>query len=773
MTGSLRAALLAATALWSSTTVRAQSGFPAAPSPPPDAPNILVVMTDDVGFAAASTFGGGIPTPNLDRLAAKGLVYNNFHTTAICSPTRAALLTGRTQHSVGFGTVADLARPEPGYNSIIPRSAGTVAQILSAAGYDTAMFGKHHNVATWQSGPMGPFDQWPSGLGFQYFYGFNAGWTDQFAPQLVENTRTIEPPAPGDGSEAGYVFERDMADRAIDWLQTQHSQNHGRPFLLYYAPGTAHAPLQAPTEWIARFKGKFDAGWDAYREATLARQKKRGIVPRDTKLAPMPEGTRPWSALSPDERKVAARYMEVYAAMLAYCDEQFGRVIDALRRSGEIDNTLIIFIEGDNGASGEGGPIGGFNYATRVSAAVQDGETAHALAHLDEIGGPRSLPIGPVGWASALNTPFPYYKLMASRLGGIRNGMVVSWPKRITARGLRSQFVDVTDVTPTIVEAAGIAPPRTLAGIEQRPFDGMSFAYSFTQARAPAASRTRYFEVFGNAGIYHDGWFLAEAVRTDPRMGAAFADPKAPWQLYDLSRDWSQTTDVAAKYPEKVAELKALWEAEARRNNVLPLQFSNLVSMLPGTRPEPLSEPGRHEFRPSSERLPEGVFPAINNRSWSIEAKLEMPASGAEGMLVTQGGRYSGWGLAVLGGKPTFLYRTNDRPEALVRVAAPRPLEPGPHDVTIAFTVDGPGFGKGGALALSIDGQEVAAGRIERTVPFKFSPEDATIGRDSGTPLTDGYRLPFAFTGRIEKVTIDLGPVQPMASPRGRPAGRE
>jgi len=759
-------ALLGTSALVAASFAQAEPGFPAPPSAPATAPNVLIVMTDDVGFGASSTFGGGIPTPNLDRLAANGLVYNNFHTTAICSPTRASLLTGRNHHAVGFGTVADLARPESGYNSIIPKSAGTVAQVLSAAGYDTAMFGKHHNVPTWQSGPMGPFDQWPTGLGFQYFYGFNAGWTDQFAPQLVENNRTVEPSACGDGTEAGYVFERDMADHAIDWLRTQHTQNPARPFLMYYAPGTAHAPLQAPAEWIARFKGKFDAGWDAYREATLARQKKLGLVPRDAKLAPMPDGTKPWSALSSDERKVAARYMEVYAAMLAYSDAQFGRLLDTLRSSGELDNTLIIFIQGDNGASGEGGSIGGVNYATRVSASAQGGETAHALAHLDEIGGPKSLPIAPVGWASALNSPFPYYKLTASRLGGIRNGMVISWPARLRQTGVRSQFADVTDVMPTILEAAGVRAPDSLAGVTQQPFDGVSFAYSFTQPKAPSQHRTQYFEVFGNAAIYHDGWLLAERVKVDPRFDAAMADPASPWQLYDLSRDWTQTIDVAADHPEKVAELKALWEAEAKRNNVLPLAFSNMASMLPGVRPEPLSEPGRHVLYPSSERLPEGVFPAINNRSWSITADVTVPASGAEGMLVTQGGRYSGWGLAMIGGKPTFLYRNNDRPEDLVRVAAPQTLEPGQHKITVTFTVDGPGFGKGGSLVLTVDGADAATGRLDRTVPFKFSPEDATIGRDAGTPLTDDYRLPFNFTGKLESVTFDLGPVQPMAANR-------
>jgi len=750
-----------------SAAVRAEpAGFPAVATPPPGAPNVLVVMTDDVGFAASSAFGGGIPTPAIERLAADGLVYANFHTTAICSPTRAALLTGRNHHAVGFGTVADLARRDAGYTSVIPKSAGTIAQLLSAAGYDTAMFGKNHNVPTWQSGPMGPFDQWATGLGFGYFYGFNGGLTDQFHPQLVENERTIDPPAAGDGSEAGYIFERDIADHAIDWLRTQHSQNPGRPFLLYYAPGTAHAPLQAPAEWIARFKGKFDAGWDVYREAALKRQKRMGLVPRATKLAPMPDGTRPWSALSPDERKLAARYMEVYAAMLANHDAQVGRILDTLEQAGELDNTLVIYISGDNGASGEGGSAGGLNYATRVSAAGASGELAHALAHFDKIGGPESSPIGPVGWASAMNTPFPYYKLVASRLGGTTNGMVVSWPARIAARGVRNQFTHVTDLAPTILEAARISPPASVNGVAQQPFDGVSFAFSFNAPDAPARHRTQYFEVFGNAAIYHDGWLLSEAVKVDPRLDAAMPDPAAPWQLYDLNRDWSQTTDVATAHPERVSELKALWEAEAARNRVLPLMYSNLASMLPGTRPEPLSEPGRHVLYPSSQRLPEGVFPAINNRDWTIEAEIEVPAGGAEGMLVTQGGRFSGWGFALIGSRPTFWYRNSDRDEELMRVAAPRALSPGKHVVSVRFTVDGPGFGKGGVLTLAVDGAQQATGRLSRTIPFKFSPEEATLGHDTGTALTGEYAVPFAFTGLLRQVTFDLGPVRPMVPPK-------
>jgi arylsulfatase len=747
----------------------AEAGYPPAATPPPGAPNVLVIMTDDVGFAASSTMGGAIPTPNLDRLAADGLTYNNFHTTALCSPTRAALLTGRNHHAVGFGTVSDLAQGKPGYNSVIPSSAGTIAQVLSAAGYDTAMLGKNHNVPTWQSGSLGPFDQWASGLGFRYFYGFHGGWTDQYAPQLIENTRMIEPPVPGDGTEKGYILDRDLADHAIAWLGTQRAQHPDTPFLLYYAPGTAHAPLQAPAEWIARFKGKFDKGWDAYREATLARQKHMGLVPSQTKLAPLPEGIRPWAELSPDERKVAARYMEVYAAMLAYCDAQVGRVLDALRASGQLDNTLVIFIEGDNGSSGEGGELGTFNYMTRVSmSASRDEEIARSLEKLDEIGGPLSNSVGPVGWAAAMNTPFPYYKTVASRLGGVRNGVIVSWPARIRQRGVRGQFTHVTDIMPTILDAAGIAAPETLSGVAQQPFDGVSFADSFARARAPSRHRTQYFEVFGNAAIYHDGWLLAERVRTDPRFGAAQPDPAQPWQLYDLTRDFSQTEDVAAAHPEKVAELQALWQAEATRNHVLPLAASNLAAMLPGARPEPLSEPGRHVFHRSADRYPEGIFPGLSNRSWTISADVEVPSGGAEGVLATQGGRMSGWALTVLEGKPTFLYRTSDRDAALFRLAAPQALAAGRHKVSIAFTVDGAGFGKGGRFALGVDGRQVAEGRVDHTTPFKFAPEDATIGRDTGSPVSDDYAIPSAFSGTIGDVTVDLGPVLPPQAPAAK-----
>jgi arylsulfatase A-like enzyme len=742
-------------------------GFPAVLMPPAGAPNVLIVMTDDVGYAASSTFGGAIPTPTLDALAADGLRYNNFHTTALCSPTRAALLTGRNHHAVGFGSVADLAQGEPGYTSIIPKSAATFGQILSAAGYDTAWFGKNHNVPTWQAGPLGPFDQWASGLGFRYFYGFNAGLTNQFAPTLVENNTMIEPQ-----HQPGYILDRDLADHAVSWLSVQRAQSAGRrPFLLYYAPGTAHAPIQAPPEWITRFKGKFDQGWDVLRQEIFARQKRMGIIPADAKLNPLPANVKPWASLSADEKRVSSRYMEAYAAMLAYCDNQIGRIIDALKASGQLDNTLVIFIEGDNGASPEGGAIGTYDYASELGAGGSPGaELAHALAHVDDIGGPRSFSVGPVGWAVAMDTPFPYYKLVASHLGGTTNGMVVSWPAKIKARGLRSQFTDITDVVPTLLEAIGIPAPSTFNGTAQLPFDGTSFAYSFEHPTAVERHTTQYFEIFGNTAIYQDGWMASEPVLQSGRAAGMAPDTQAPWELYDLRHDFAQATDIAAAHPGKLAELRATFQGEAARNHVLPLVTSNLAALLPQSRPEVTAAAGHYVFIPSPFRYPEGTFPAIANRSWSIAADLDVLSPGDSGVLVTQGGRFSGWGLVMLKGVPTFLYRASDDDKALVSLAAPTALTIGHHDLALDFTVDGPGLGRGGGYVMRIDGAAVTSLHVDSTVPFKFAPEDAAIGHDTGTPLVDDYQPPFPYQGALHSVAITLGPVQLRPAP-AKPGG--
>ncbi|MET0240906.1 MAG: arylsulfatase [Sphingobium sp.] len=746
--GRILPALLVGTALFVQAAIAGgaqepKPGFPAPRSAPPRAPNVLVIMTDDVGYAASTAFGGAIPTPTFDRLAQDGLRYRNFHTTALCSPTRAALLTGRNHHAVGFGNVADLAHAGEGYNSIIPKGAGTVAQILSAAGYATVMVGKHHNIPTWQNGPLGPFDQWPSGLGFQYFYGFTGGHTNQFSPALVENNSAIEPP-----HRPGYILDRDLADHAVDWLRLHRAQDGAKPFFLYYAPGSAHTPLHAPRDWIGRFKGKFDAGWDVYRAQTFARQKRLGIIPRDARLASTPPGVKPWAELTPDERRLYARQMEVYAAALAYCDDQIGRVIGELRDSGQLDNTLVVFIQGDNGAEG----TGAFNYNAMGSGATSRAdEFTRSLAHIDEIGGPKSYPGVALGWASALDTPFPYYKTVASRLGGITNGMVVSWPAGIKARGVRGQFTDVTDIMPTILDVTGVPLPSSLQGTEQRPLDGVSFGYSFAAPKAEERHRLQYFEIMGHAALYKDGWLAASRLRPDSRPDIA-----APWELYDLRSDFSQTVDLSARYPEKLAELKAAFQQEAERNHVLPLSSDTLTALLPQSRPEPLAEPGHHVLYPSGFRYTEGTFPSINNRSWTITADLDVPATGGSGVVVTQGGRFSGWGIVMLKGVPTFLYRPDNWDETLFRLAAPQALSPGRHKVEVEFKGDGKGIGSGGGYTMRIDSAVAASGTMARTVAFKFSPEEASIGFDSGTPLIDDYAIPFAFDGHIHSVDFDL-----------------
>jgi len=714
------------------------------------APNVIVIMTDDVGFAASSTFGGEIPTRTMDYLADHGLSYSNFHTTGLCSPSRAALLTGRNHHAVGAGTVTDLARDLPGYTSIIPKNAGTLAQVLKANGYSTAAFGKNHNVPSWQSGPLGPFDQWASGLGFDHFYGFHGGYTDQFSPELIENNSMVTAPKRPD-----YILDRDLADRAVEWMRMQRVQSGGRPFFLYFAPGTAHTPLHAPAEWLERFRGKFDEGWDVYRTRAFERQKQLGLIPVDAKLAPLPDRVKPWDTLSADQKRAYARLMEAYAAALAFCDDQMGRLIEELRQNGELDNTLVIYVQGDNGATPEGGEHGLFNYADMATRTSLE----ETLAKLDDVGGPSSYPAAPLGWMMAMNTPFPYHKTVASRLGGIRNGMVISWPGKIAARGVRKQFTHLVDVMPTILELADIRPPDAVNGIRQKPFDGISFAYSLTKSEAPEAHRSQYFEIFGHAAFYQNGWFAASPIPAQGSSRTEAAADSQQWELYDLRIDSTQTVDLAARYPEKLRQMRKAFDAEARRNNVFPVSNDNPRYMRPGNRPEVTAMAGRHTFFPSSFRYSEGTFPSINNRSWSIEADVDIPALGGEGTLITQGGRFSGWGLVLLKGVPTFLYRTSETDASLTRLAAPTSLTPGRHRVQVSFAVDGPGIGKGGQLSMKVDGVPVAGGRLPRTVPFKFSLEDGAVGRDTGTALTREYEVPFAADG-LRSVTVDLQPYQ-------------
>ncbi|MFT3967705.1 MAG: arylsulfatase, partial [Sphingobium sp.] len=728
------------------------AAFPVQPVAPKGAPNIIVILTDDVGFASGSTFGGAIPTPTMDRLADNGVRYANFHTTALCSPSRAALLTGRNHHAVGFGGVADFARGEPGYNSVLPRDAATLGRILKANGYDTAWLGKNHNVPSWESGPNGPFDRWATGVGFDYFYGFHGGYTSQFRPDLIENRTQVPVPEQKD-----YILDRDLADHAVGWLDMQRTQAPDRPFFLYYAPGSAHAPLHAPADWIARFKGRFDAGWDVYRQETFARQKRLGIIPAHAALAPLPPGIPAWDSLTPDRKRVYARHMEAYAAALAYCDDQIGRVLDRLKATGQLDNTIVVYIQGDNGATPEGGLGGTINYAGPVAPAE---ELRRSLARIDAIGGPDSYPVHPAGWSNAVNTPYPYYKVDASRLGGTTNGLVISWPKGIAERGVRQQFTHLVDVVPTLLELGGLARPASIDGVVQKPLDGVSFAYSLRRPDAPGRHHVQYFEIAGTAALYRDGWLAATPVRTRNAGGEASDPQKGPWQLYDLAADPSQTVDVAARYPRRLRELRSLFDREARRNRVYPIESNTTALLMAENRPEALSTTGRHILYPSPYRYPEGAFPSLVNRGWTISAGLDAPGGGGEGTLITYGGRFSGWGLVLLRGVPTFLYVRSDDAASTTRLAAPAPLDRGAHQVAVAFTQDGPGVGKGGRLVMNIDGRQVAETRLPATVAYKFQLEDGSVGHDNGTALTADYRAPFPFTGTLRSVTVDLQPTR-------------
>jgi arylsulfatase len=742
------------------TTKESKPDFPKGVEAPKGAPNVLLILTDDVGFGASSTFGGPIPTPTMDRLAKEGLRFNNFHTTALCSPTRAALLTGRNHHSVATGVIMELGTGYPGYNSLQPKSAGTFAEILKQNGYNTSWYGKNHNVPDWMTSQAGPFDLWPTGLGFEYFYGFIGGDTSQWNPALFEGTKPVEPPH----DAKNYFFDNDMADHLIDWIRMQHATAPSKPFLAYYATGTAHAPHHAPPEWIAKFKGQFDQGWDKVREETLARQKAAGIVPANTKLTERSAGIPAWDSLNADQKKVYAHMMEVYAAALSHADHEMGRILDTIEAQGELDNTLVIYIQGDNGASAEGGMQGLLNEMTVFNAIPED--MKEVVRRMNELGGPTTFNHYPVGWAHAMDTPFQWTKQIASHFGGTRNGMVISWPARIKDKGgLRTQFSSVIDIMPTLLEAAGVPAPTSINGVEQKPIEGTSLVYTFDDAKAPSKHTTQYFEMFGNQGIYHDGWVAATTPGVAPWDTAAEVQGRLPsvldykWELYNVSEDFSEANNLAAKEPAKLKELQDLFWKEAEKYNVLPIENGRINRFDVSLRPS-LTR-GRDEFTyyPGMVRIPEGAAPDTKNKSWQIKAEVVIPKGGAEGMLLTHGGRFSGWGLYLLKGKLVFCY--NLAGVARYYVTAKDKLAPGAHTVVYDFKYDGPGLGKGGVGTIQVDGKAVASGRIERTLAFRLSlDETLDCGEDTGTPITEDYQVPFKFTGEIKKVVIDLTPAQ-------------
>jgi arylsulfatase A-like enzyme len=748
--------------------------FPKAVAAPNGAPNILLILTDDTGFGASSTFGGPIPTPTLDRVAARGLRYNNFHTTALCSPTRAALLTGRNHHSVGFGNISEFATGYPGYDSILPKSAGTIGNILVNNGYNTSWFGKHHLIPDWLQSPDGPFDQWAGGLGFEYFYGFLGGDTDNWHPALFENTKPVLPPV----GDPNYILIRDMTDRAINWIRTQHAIAPDKPFLMYFAPGNGHAPHHATKDWIAKFKGKFDQGWDKQREETLANQKRLGIVPPDTVLTARPKDIPAWDSLNADQKKVYARMMEVYAAAVAQSDFEIGRIIDSLEESGQLDNTLIVYIEGDNGASGEGTLEGTTN---ELGGNLEPESLAFKVSMMDALGSDRTYNHYPVGWAHAMDTPFQWTKQVASHFGGTRNGIAISWPKRIAARGeIRSQFHHVIDIVPTILEEIGVQAPLVLNGVTQMPFEGVSMGYTFDDAKAATRHTTQYFEIVGNRGLYDDGWIASTTPLRPPWMVTGVEpDPDDfPWELYNVATDFSQSKDLAKENPKKLSDLQARFLIEAAKHNVLPIDSSFADRANPALRPG--FNTGRTDFTyyPGMIRIPEANAPDIKNKSFHIAADVEIPQGGADGILVTQGGRFGGWGLLVLDGKPMFAYAFSNQDgdkypnqkKSKTRIVGGEKLTPGKHVISFDFAYEGGGIGKGGRGTLTVDGNKVAEGRFEKTIPFRFSLDESfDVGQDTGSPVIDEYdaKMPFKFSGILKKVDVKLGADQLSPQKRG------
>ena len=727
---------------------------------PTGAPNILIVLTDDTGFGASSTFGGPVPTPSLDRLAREGLSYNRFHTTAMCSPTRASVLTGRNHHAVGSGIVTDTGSGFPGYTGDIPRSAATIAEVLRQHGYNTAMFGKHHNTPNGQLSAAGPFDHWPTGLGFEYFYGFLGGDTNQWHPRLFRGIQRVETP---DTIGQDATLDKFLVDDAIDWLHNHIAVAPDKPFLMYAALGTNHSPHQAPAEWIAKFRGKFDMGWDAIRAPILKRQKELRVVPRDTVLTPRPAGIPAWDSLSADERRVHARMMEVFAAMLAYQDHQFGRLLDELDRTGVRENTLILFIEGDNGSSPEGEPDGTMNELGRIANRVPE-DLQYKLSMLDQMGGPNTYQLYPVGWGWAMDTPFQWTKQVGSHLGGTRNGLVVSWPRGIGDKGgIRSQFTHVIDIAPTLYEVTGIEPPATVNGIEQQRIDGTSFRYSFDDAKAPERHTTQYFEMLANRAIYHDGWM---ASTTPARLpwglgGSGISPTDYQWELYNLDRDYAQAHNIAASNPAKLAELKALWETEAERNHVFPLDDTQGGARSVGSmRPEDVPRPsyvywGSGISAPVSRAPMLGVFP------FSVEADVVVPAAGLDGVLAAIGSRFGGWSFYFEAGRPVVVHAYSQQPRHVYRVAADTAVPPGRVKLGYVFTPHGK-VGEGGTLTISVDGKQIAEGVIEHTAIMPAGlGETFDTGRDTGATVID-YPGSNAFTGEIDRIEVR----QALAAPR-------
>jgi len=746
--------------------------------PPKGAPNVLLIMTDDAGYGVASTFGGVIPTPALDRIAQNGLRYTNFNSTALCSPTRAALITGRNHHSVGFGVIAEQATGFPGYDSIITRDKATIGRILRDHGYRTSWFGKNHNTPSFQATSIGPFDQWPTGMGFEYFYGFMGGDTNQWQPGNLARGTTYIYPFQGNPN---FNLTTAMADEAISYMNQVNTLTPDQPFFVYYVPGGTHAPHHPTKEWVDKISAMhlFDQGWNKLRDQIFANQKRLGVIPQNAKLTPWPKDLlKEWDQLTPDEKKMFIRQADVFAAYVAYTDHEIGRVIQAVQDMGKLDNTLIIYIEGDNGTSSEG-TLNGTPNEVAMFNGVEVPVEAQLKYFYDAWGTDRTYNHMAVPWAWALDTPFAWTKQISSHFGGVRQGMAISWPKVIKDKGgVRNQFHHMIDIVPTILEATRIRQPEFVDGIKQSPIEGVSMMYTFDKknADAPSTHHTQYFEMFGDHALYHDGWILSTKVMRPPWVvaGGVGVDPsKFPYELYDLNKDWTQADNVADKYPEKVKELDALFWQEAKKYNVEPLDATVVTRLI---TPRPSITAGRNVFTWTAPLAgtPNGDAPSVLNASYNFKAEIEIPKGGGEGMLITQGGRFAGYGFYLLKGKPVFLWNLVDLKR--IRWDGPDVLAPGKHVLEFDFKYDGlgmgtlafdnmSGIGRGGTGTLKVDGKAVATQTMEHTIPFILAwDENLDVGSDTGTPVDDhDYQVPFTFNGKIDRITLTID--RPQLSP--------
>jgi arylsulfatase len=725
--------------------------------PPEGAPNVLIMMIDDAGFGSASAFGGPCSTPNAERLAANGLRFNRFHTTALCSPTRQALLTGRNHHAVGMGGITEIATSAPGYSSVRPDTAAPLAETMRLNGYSTAQFGKCHEVPVWETSPMGPFTHWPTGSGFEHFYGFVGAESNQWYPALYDGITPVEPTKT---PEEGYHFTEDMTDHAVKWVRQQKALMPNKPFFMYYAPGATHAPHHVAPEWSDKYRGAFDAGWDVLRQQTLERQKALGVVSPDTELTPRPAEIQAWEDVADDLKPVLSRQMEVYAGFMEHTDHQIGRVLDTLEELGELDHTLVYLIIGDNGASAEGTPNGTFNEIISLNGAAAFETTEFMAERIDQFGSPAAYNHYAVGWALAMNTPYQWTKQVASHFGGTRNGTIVHWPDGFEAKGeQRNQFHHIIDVAATVLQVAGLPEPTFVNGIQQMPYHGVSMAYAFDQSDAAEARETQYFEVACNRGIYHQGWTAVTRHSVPWDFGAELpALDDDVWELYDTSVDWSQAHDLAAEHPEKLRDLQRLWLIEAVKYNVLPLDDRRIERFNSDIAGRPtLTKEKTQVLYDGMIRLSENSVLNMKNKSHSVTAEVVVPDGGATGVLVAQGGAFAGWSLYLHEGKPKYCHNLAGLMRFYAEAAEEVPA--GTHQVRMEFTYDGGGLAKGGTAVLYIDGGKVGEGRIDATVPMIYSgDETCDVGRDTGTPVSEDYTGATShFTGRVNWVRLDIG----------------